>query len=190
MVKTSEPVRSARLPQRKAGSAAADRLKGLVSLVAIMAIVGGVPYVLLKFFGTPWPEKMPTRDVLFDQLSVDTVLGIIAFFILVAWAHFVICLIAEAVAEVRGRGLSPRIPLGGGSQTLARRLIAGVVLIAGASSVTLPLANAVTTAAAGSPTSITVTQGGDNNQGANFRQTEARSHFPHDQSVSGEMDSF
>lgn len=174
MVKTSEPVRSARLPQRTAGSAAADRLKGLVSLVAILAIVVGVPAVLIKFFGTPWPDKMPSRDVLFDQLSTDTVLGIIAFFIWVAWLHFVICLLAEAVAEVRGRGLSPRIPLGGGSQNLARRLIAGVVLIAGATSVTLPLANAVTTSGA-TPSSISVTQGGDNDRGANFRETEGRS---------------
>jgi hypothetical protein len=175
MVKTSEPVRSARLPQGRSGNAAADRLKGLFSLVAILAIVGGVPYVLLTFFATPWPDKMPTRDVLFDQLSTDTVLGIIAFFIWVAWLHFVICLIAEAVAEVRGHGLSPRIPLGGGSQNLARRLIAGVVLIAGASAVTLPVANAVTTAGGTQPSSISVTQGGDNNQDANFRQTEARS---------------
>src|SRR4051812_48609735 len=123
MVKTSAPVRSARLPQRGSANAAADRLKGFVSLLAMLAIVGGVPYVLLKFFGTPWPDKMPSRDVLFSELSTETVLGIIAFFIWVAWLHFVICLIAEAVAEVRGHGLSPHIPLGGGSQTLARRLI-------------------------------------------------------------------
>ena len=84
-----------------------------------------------------------------------------------------ICLIAEAVAEVRGHGLSPRIPLGGGSQTLARRLVAGVVLIAGAASVTLPVANAVTTSGA-SPTSVSVSQGGDDSA-STYRQTEKRS---------------
>ncbi|TWD84370.1 transcriptional activator [Kribbella amoyensis] len=175
MVKTGDPVRSARLPQRGSGNSAADRLKGLVSLLAILAIVGGVPYVLLTFFGTPWPDQMPTRDVLFSELSIETVLGIIGFFIWVAWLHFVVCLAVEAVAEIRGHGLSPRIPLGGGSQTLARRLISGVVLIAGAASVTLPVANAVTTAPVKAPTSISVTQGGDQSQGADFRQTEARS---------------
>ncbi|MDX6295548.1 MAG: hypothetical protein QOH50_4623 [Kribbellaceae bacterium] len=174
MVKSSAPVRSARLPQRGSGNAAADRLKGFVSLLAMLAIVGGVPYVLLKFFGTPWPDKMPSRDVLFSELSTETVLGIIAFFIWVAWLHFVICLIAEAVAEVRGHGLSPRIPLGGGSQTLARRLITGVVLIAGAASVTLPTANAVTTSLA-APTSVSATQGGDQTQRSTFLDTEARS---------------
>src|SRR5882757_6784562 len=160
MVKTSEPVRSARLPKGRSGSGAGERLKGLVSLLAVLAIVGGVPYVLWTFFGTPWPDKMPTRDVLFSALTIETVLGIIAFFIWVAWLHFVICLIAEAVTEVRGHGLSPRIPLGGGSQTLARRLIAGVVLIAGAASVTLPAANAVTTSLS-APTSVSATHGGD-----------------------------
>ena len=116
MVKTNEPVQAARLPQRRSGSPGADRLKGFVALLAILAIVGGVPYVLLRFFGTPWPEQMPSRDVLFSELSIETVLGIIAVVIWIAWLHFVVCLIAEAVAEIRGHGLSPRIPLGGGSQ--------------------------------------------------------------------------
>ncbi|MEV6414898.1 hypothetical protein [Kribbella sp. NPDC051718] len=174
MVKTGEPVRNARLPQRSGGGAG-DRLKGLASLLAIVAIVGGVPYVLLTFFGKPWPSRMPSRDLLFDELSAKTIIGIIAFFIWVAWLHFVICLIAEAVAEVRGHGLSPRIPLGGGSQTLARRLISGVVLIAGAASVTLPVANAVTATSVGTPTSVSVAQGNDNSSVEAFRQTEPRS---------------
>ncbi|MFI5707280.1 hypothetical protein [Kribbella sp. NPDC051620] len=174
MVKTSEPVRNARLPQRSGGGAG-DRLKGLASLLAIVAIVGGVPYVLLTFFGKPWPSRMPSRDVLFDELSAKTIIGIIAFFIWVAWLHFVICLIAEAVAEIRGHGLSPRVPLGGGSQTLARRLIAGVVLIAGAASVTLPAANAVTATSVGNPSSVSVAQSNDNSSVEAFRQTEPRS---------------
>ncbi|MEV6286379.1 hypothetical protein [Kribbella sp. NPDC051770] len=173
MVKTTDPVRSARLPQRSAGSAAADRVKGFVSLLAVLAIVGGVPYVLVTFFGKPWPDEMPSRDVLFSELSIETVLGIIGVVVWLAWAHFVVCLVAEAVAEVRGHGLSPRIPLGGGSQTLARRLVSGVVLIAGAASVTLPVASAVTTSGV-APTSISVSQGGDDSV-STYRQTEKRS---------------
>lgn len=174
MVKTSEPLRNARLPQRSGGGAG-ERLRGLASLVAIVAIVGGVPYVLLTFFGTPWPDQLPNQDVLTDALSTETVIGIITFFVWLAWLHFVICLIAEAVAEVRGHGLSPRIPLGGGSQTLARRLISGVVLIAGAASVTLPVATAVTPASVGNPTSVSVAQSNDNSSIEAFRQTEPRS---------------
>src|SRR5882757_2660277 len=171
MVRTNEPVRAARLPQRRAGSPGADRLKGFVALVAILAIVGGVPYILLRFFGTPWPDKMPTSSMLFSELSIRTVLGIIAFFIWLAWLHFVVCLIAEAVAEIRGHGLSPRIPFGGGSQTVARRLIGTVVLIAAGAGVSLPVASAVTTTGPGAPTSITATHGQQQSSASQFRQT-------------------
>ncbi len=175
MVKTGEPVRAARLPQQRSASTAADRLKGFVALLAIVAIVGGVPYVLVRYFGTPWPDQMPKWNVLFDELDIRAVLGIFAFFIWVAWLHFVVCLLVEAVSEIRGHGLSPRIPLGGGSQTLARRLISTVVLIAGAASVSLPVASAVTTSPGTVPTSVSVVQGGEHESGSSFRQTEQRS---------------
>ncbi|NUS00653.1 MAG: hypothetical protein HOV67_35980, partial [Kribbellaceae bacterium] len=175
MVRTNDPVRAARLPQQRSGSPGADRLKGFVALLAILAIVGGVPYVLLRFFGTPWPDKMPSKSMLFSELSIETVLGIIAFFIWIAWLHFVICLIAEAVAEVRGHGLSPRVPLGGGSQALARRLIGTVVLIAAGAGVSLPVANAVTTSGPAAPTAVTARHGGGESTASQFRQTEASS---------------
>ena len=172
MVRTNEPVQAARLPQRRSGSPGADRLKGFVALLAILAIVGGVPYVLLRFFGTPWPDTMPSKSMLFSELSIETVLGIIAFFIWIAWLHFVVCLVAEAVAEIRGLGLSPRVPLGGGSQVLARRLIGTVVLIAAGAGVSLPVASAVTTSGPAAPTSVSVQH---ESSGSQFRQTEAAS---------------
>ncbi|MEV4264462.1 hypothetical protein [Kribbella sp. NPDC049584] len=175
MVRTNEPVRAARLPQRRVGSPGADRLKGFVALLAILAIVGGVPYILLRFFGTPWPDKMPTSSMLLDELSIRTVLGIIAFVIWVAWLHFVICLIAEAVAEIRGHGLSPHIPFGGGSQTIARRLIGTVVLIAAGAGVSLPVASAVTTSGPAAPTSVSARHGSEQSSTSQFRQTEAAS---------------
>ncbi|MGW7685978.1 hypothetical protein ACWGID_34855 [Kribbella sp. NPDC054772] len=175
MVRTNEPVRAARLPQRGSGSPGADRLKGFVALLAILAIVGGVPYVLLRFFGTPWPDSIPSRDVLFSELSIQTVLGIIAFFIWVAWLHFVVCLIAEAVAEIKGHGLSPRVPLGGGSQALARRLIGTVVLIAAGAGVSLPVASAVTTSGPAAPTAVTTRHGNEETSASQFRQTEPAS---------------
>ncbi|WP_405058396.1 hypothetical protein OG474_37455 [Kribbella sp. NBC_01505] len=175
MVRTGEPVRPARLPQQRSSSPGADRLKGFVALLAIVAVVAGVPYVLWHFFGTPWPDQMPRWNVLLDELDIRSVLGIIAFFIWVAWLHFVICLIAEAVGEIRGHGLSPRIPLGGGSQTLARRLISAVVLIAGAAGVGVPVASALTTSPGTVPTSVSAVQGGEHESASSFRQTEQRS---------------
>lgn len=162
MVRTSTaPNRAARLPVARSAHPFRDRLKGLVSLVLMLGIVGGVPYLLVTLFGPPWPEQMPTRDVLFSELDAQSVLKIIAFFIWVAWAHFVICLLTEIVAERRGRGMSPHVPLGGGSQGLARKLVAGVVLLAGSASVTVPVAQAVTAPSVQTPTSTTVTTGHD-----------------------------
>lgn len=173
MVKTSTP---ARLPVRRSANPVKDRLKGLASLLAILAIVGGVPYVLLTFFGPPWPDHAPNRDLLFSELSSESILKILTFFIWVAWLHFVVCLVVEAAAERRGHGLAPSVPLGGGSQTLARRLISGVVLLAGAASVTLPAATAVTTAGLAVPTSVTATQGsGTSTDRSTFVEVEARS---------------
>ncbi|MGZ0146178.1 hypothetical protein ACXJJ3_03855 [Kribbella sp. WER1] len=175
MVRTNDPVRAARLPQRRSTSPGADRLKGFLALLAILAIVGGVPYVLLRFFGTPWPDSMPSKSMLFSELSIRTVLGIIAFFIWIAWLHFVVCLIAEAVAEIRGHGLSPRVPLGGGSQALARRLIGTVVLIAAGAGVSLPVASAVTTSGPVAPTAVTSRHSAQESTASQFRQTEASS---------------
>src|SRR5262245_20551656 len=124
---TQQRPRAARLPQARRRNRFGELLKGLFSLVAIVAIVGGVPYLLWTWFGAPWPDQVPDRDLLFSQLDANAVLKIIAVVIWLAWLHFVVCLIAEAAAERRGRGISPRVPLGGGSQTLARRLISGVV---------------------------------------------------------------
>ncbi|HET6740508.1 MAG TPA: hypothetical protein VFH76_16290, partial [Kribbella sp.] len=157
------------------GSPGADRLKGFVALLAILAIVVGVPYVLLRFFGTPWPDEMPTKSMLLSELSIRTVLGIIAFFIWVAWLHFVVCLIAEAVSEIRGHGLSPRVPLGGGSQALARRLIGAVVLIAAGAGVGVPVASAVTTSGPAAPTSVSARHGNEQSATSQYRQTEAAS---------------
>ncbi len=156
MVKTTQQrPRTARLPQARKSNRFGELLKGLFSLVAIVAIVGGVPYLLWTWFGAPWPDQVPDRDFLFSQLDANTVLKIISVVIWLAWLHFVVCLMAEAVAERRGRGFSPRVPLGGGSQTLARRLIAGVALLAGTASVTVPVAQAVTTPSISTETTIT-----------------------------------
>ena len=176
MVKTTQRPRAARLPQRSQGGRFGELLKGLFSLVAIAAIVGGVPYLLWTWFGAPWPDQVPDRDFLFSQLDANAVLKIISVVIWLAWLHFVVCLIAEAVAERRGRGLSPRIPLGGGSQTLARRLISGVALLAGTAGVTVPVAQAVTTPSISTETTISSssTSTGGHQSGGGFSKEVER----------------
>jgi hypothetical protein len=51
-----------------------------------------------------------------------------------AWLHFAVCTAVEVVAAVRGGALAPHVPLGGGSQRLARALVAALLLSTGIAS--------------------------------------------------------
>jgi len=132
--------------------------QGAAALVGTIAIVVGVPIGLLAAFGTPWPDEAPSVDWLSTPTTGETVLAVLAVVVWLAWAHFVVCLLVEAVAERRKSGLAPHIPGGGiGTQTLARRLIASIVLLAAVTSVGMSSANAATssgTSEAAAPSQI------------------------------------
>jgi hypothetical protein len=119
--------------------------QGLAALVGTVAIVVGVPLALLSAFGTPWPDEAPSGEWLTTPTTGETVLAVLAVVVWLAWAHFVVCLLVEAVAERRKSGLAPHIPGGGiGTQGLARRLISSIVLLAAVTSVGMSSANAAT----------------------------------------------
>src|SRR6266508_830223 len=69
MVKTTERPRAARLPAARRRNPFVDKLKGLASLLTVLAIVGGVPNLLVTLFGAPWPSQMPDKDFLYSQLG-------------------------------------------------------------------------------------------------------------------------
>lgn len=128
-----------RVPSRGAQIA-----KGAAALIGTLAIVVGVPIALLAGFGTPWPDEKPSVEWLSSPTTGETVMGVLAVVVWLAWAHFVVCLVVEAVAERRKSGLAPRIPGGGiGTQSLARRLIGLIVLLAATTSVGMSSASAV-----------------------------------------------
>lgn len=147
---TTGPGSSSRLPTiTDVPSRGAQVAKGLAALVGTIVIVVGVPVALLSAFGTPWPSEAPSLEWLTRPTTMETTLGILAAVVWLAWAHFVVCLLVEAVAERRRRGLSPQVPGGGiGTQALARRLIATIVLMAGTASVSMTSASAATAPAA------------------------------------------
>ncbi len=125
---------------------------GILALLGTLAIVFGVPVALLAAFGTPWPDQKPSVEWLSTPTTGETVLGVLAVVVWLAWAHFVVCLVVEAVAERRKSGLAPRIPGGGiGTQGLARRLVSSIVLLAAATSVGMSSASAVEASA---PTNV------------------------------------
>jgi hypothetical protein len=138
--------------------------QGAAALLGTIAIVVGVPIALLSAFGTPWPDEAPSVEWLSSPTTGETVLSVLAVVVWIAWAHFVLCLLVEAIAERRKSGLAPHIPGGGiGTQTLARRLISSIVLLAAVTSVGMGSANAATsesvdTAATSSIVTATVPQ--------------------------------
>lgn len=117
--------------------------KGLAALLGTIVVVVGVPVALLSAFGTPWPSEAPTFDWLTRPTTTEAVLGVLAVIVWLAWAQFVVCLVVEAVAERRRRGLAPQVPGAGiGTQVLARRIVATIVLMAGTTSVGMGSATA------------------------------------------------
>ncbi len=126
-------------------SRGAQVAKGLLALVGTVVVVAGVPLALLAAFGTPWPSEPPSMEWLTRPTTTETVLSVLAVVVWLAWAHFVVCLVVEAVAERRRRGLAPQVPGGGiGTQALARRIVATIVLMAGTTSVGMGTASAAT----------------------------------------------
>ncbi len=130
-------------------------LEGLAAIVGGALLVVGVPLALLAAFGKPWPDQMPSLDLLSRPTSADTLLGVLAVIVWLAWLHFVVCLGVEAVAEIRHRGLAPSVPGGGiGTQYLARKVVVAIALLIGTSVATIGPVAAATAAA---PTSPSVT---------------------------------
>lgn len=122
--------------------------KGVAAVAGTTLVVIGVPVALLTVAGAPWPGSVPDRGWLASELTTDGLFKMLAVVLWLAWAHFVLCLVVEAVAERRARGLTPRVPGGGiGTQILARRLIGTIVLLAGSATMTVSSASAATTMA-------------------------------------------
>jgi hypothetical protein len=114
-----------------------------VALVILAALVVGVPFALYAGFGSPWPDTAPSRDWIYTELTPRDVLAVLVVVVWLAWLHFVVCLVVEAVNERRGRGLTPHVPGSGvGTQALARRLVSAVLLLSGGVSLATPFASA------------------------------------------------
>ncbi len=147
--------RRARLPQpeRPPGARGRDRLHASAAVIALLAIIVGVPVALVLLVGSPIPTGLGGRGALTNEIDSASLFALLSGVVWLAWAHFVACVIAEGRAELKGNGLSPRVPFGGGSQALARRLVATTLLFSGTAILVAPTAAApgAGTAAAGAP---------------------------------------
>ena len=102
-------------------------VRGLAAIVTIVAIIGGVPLLLLAVGGSPIPAHLPGWDHLSAVLTQrdDTgslFLALVRDLTWLAWLTFSVTLVVELQAAARGR-LAPRLHLGG-LQAAAARLAA------------------------------------------------------------------
>ncbi len=104
---------------------------GVAGAIGLLLLVIGIPVALALFVGYPLPRSAPSSDWLTVAISATLIIKILACVVWLVWAHFVVCLLAEWRAIRRGR-IPGHVALGGGSQMLARRLVAAALLLAGA----------------------------------------------------------
>jgi len=129
-----------KLPSR--GAATQHRVaKGAAALVGALALLAGVPVALVLLVGNPLPRTAPSRDWLTAEVTPDLVLEVLAVLVWIVWVHFVVCFLTEWRAVRAGR-MPDRVLLGGGSQVLARQLVAGVLLLAGGAGIASGLSQA------------------------------------------------
>ncbi len=103
---------------------------GVLAALGLTALVVGIPVLLAVFVGYPLPTSAPSHAWLTTSITASLIIKVLACVVWLVWAHFTICIVAEWRAIRRGR-LPGSVPLGGGSQFLARRLVAAALLLAG-----------------------------------------------------------
>lgn len=118
---------------------AGDIAAGLASLVALAALLGGVPYALIRFAGPPIPAELLDLDALMSQVGTETIIAALVLLVWIAWAQLVICVLVEVYAGIRRIGMPARVPLSGGTQVLANRLVSAVLVLFTVSAVAVPL---------------------------------------------------
>ncbi len=134
------PYRGAPAPARiKAGRDPGDVLAGIGALVLLAALLAGVPYALLRYAGPPVTGDLLTPELLTRQVSATTIVAILVLVVWLAWLQLAICVVVEVYAGVRRVGLPARVPLAGGTQALAHRLVSAALLLFTLSAIAVPV---------------------------------------------------
>ncbi|WP_367044217.1 BTAD domain-containing putative transcriptional regulator [Streptomyces sp. Je 1-332] len=106
-----------------------DFVKAFLAFVALAALVFGVPGALAIVVGWPLPGGMPSLDWLQQEITVGTFINVLTVVVWLAWAQFTACVLVEVKAALSGVGMPGRVPGAGGSQLLARQLVAALLLV-------------------------------------------------------------
>ena len=159
------PIPGLRAPAVRRGRTPADIAIDVLAVLALAALTVGVPAALVLVFGLPVPKSLPSSSALTGQLSVMTILKILSVVVWLAWLQLVWCVIVEIQAAVRNVGVPGRVPLSGGTQSVAHRLVTAALLLF---SVAAALSPALTHAAPPRPAYTVSAQasGAENGMGA------------------------
>ena len=133
-------------PERWAapGPVKAGSRRRVLAALSLATLTLGVPTVLAVVIGWPFPDALPALDdvrtVLTSPLASSLIINVLALVAWGAWAHFLICVLAELAAASRGwrsgqTHEAVRVPGGQWSQGLARRLVEAAFATAVATSV-------------------------------------------------------
>ncbi len=125
---TQTPLRPDHLPRH--GESSSGSGMGVLALLGALLLLIGVPVALVLLVGNPLPSTAPSSDWLDAQVTPELLINVVAVIIWVVWAHFVVCFLTEWRAIRSGR-VPGNVLLGGGSQLLARQLVATILLLAG-----------------------------------------------------------
>ncbi len=114
------------------GHRAVSMLRGVVSLLATLALLLGVPLLLTTWVGWPLPTSMPSLDALEQAarsgISDEVVVKTLAVIAWIAWAQLALALLVETIAVARGRQ-AIHLPVLPGFQVTAARLVGGILMI-------------------------------------------------------------
>jgi len=100
-------------------------LKAAAALIALTFVVAGVPYLLIRFVGNPWPAEGISATTLSDTAWI----GLLACLFWPLWVQFMVCIVAEVAALARGGSITPRIRgTFGLQQNAARTLVTAIAL--------------------------------------------------------------
>ena len=127
-------------------------------LLALLALVVGVPMLLLWLFGPPpVPTSIPGREDLTRSIGMEQVMTVLVAVVWLAWLQFVTCLMVELFSTVRHQGVPSPVPFSGPSQRLARILVGGLMLAGVVGGQVASVMNAVSLDNARSATTISTT---------------------------------
>ncbi|HET8717998.1 MAG TPA: hypothetical protein VFM50_09625 [Nocardioidaceae bacterium] len=144
-------------------------LEVLGAAAGLLALVVGVPALLIGLGApSPIPTGLPDRDALTQPITTELLLTVLVAVVWLTWLFFVVCVVVEVAAALRG-GLARPIPLGGPLQQLARvlvgTLIIGGVLAGPANAATVATADAQAAQGHRDVATATVERAGDTRSG-------------------------